>query len=256
MPETPFKILVIDDHVMMHRTLEKVLNSQGFQFIGAFDAVSALSKAVSEAPDLILLDLRLPDMDGKQVVRSLKTDPKTRGIPIVFITATLSKKNDKEEKYVDVDGKQYLAFAKPLYYPKLVSVIRKEVNAFRKNNQTGPSPWLLKGAGRQAMLFSDYGRKVAEAFQEYLKTGDETLIEEFSAKELKAAISRLSPYYDHNKQWYRELERRIEELNVLEQVERRRARTDLQQFKKSWLDKIIFLALGFLIALLLKWLKL
>ena len=102
------------------------------------------------------------------------------------------------------------------------------------------------------MLFSDYGRKVAEAFQEYLKTGDETLIEEFSAKELKAAISRLSPYYDHNKQWYRELERRIEELNVLEQVERRRARTDLQQFKKSWLDKIIFLALGFLIALLLK----
>ena len=123
------KILVVDDHVMMHRTLEKVLKSQNFEFIGAFDAVSAIAKAADEAPDLILLDLRLPDIDGQQVARSLKTDPKTQNIPIIFITATLSKKDDKVDKHVVVDGITYLAFAKPLYYPKLISVIKKTIAA-------------------------------------------------------------------------------------------------------------------------------
>ena len=56
----------------------------------------------------------------------------------------------------------------------------------------------------------DYGIKVSEDFQEYLKTGENHLIEKYSARELKMAISLLSPYYNTNKQWYREIERRIE----------------------------------------------
>jgi len=64
----------------------------------------------------------------------------------------------------------------------------------------------------------EYGMNIAESFKKYLKTGNHTLIEKYSAKELKIAVSRLSPYYDNNKKWYRTLEDRIAELENRPQV--------------------------------------
>ena len=96
------------------------------------------------------------------------------------------------------------------------------------------------------MPYPDHGVRIAEAFQEYLKTGDESLIDDFSAKELKLAVSQLSPYYDHNKKWYRELERHIEKLESHEERERGRQGSFVQVFRQKWLDKTLAFALGFL----------
>jgi len=93
----------------------------------------------------------------------------------------------------------------------------------------------------------DYGLIIAEAFQKYLKTGDKALIERYSAKELKNAISRLSPYYDNNKQWYRSLEQRIEELEHLES----RRRNEFSLSKILTTDRIIAFCLGLMGGLLL-----
>ncbi len=96
------------------------------------------------------------------------------------------------------------------------------------------------------MSSPNYGLKVAEDFQEYLKTGDENLIQQYSVKELKVAISRLSPYYDNNKLWYRTLEQRIEELSSIEQRKKRSHNRWKEVLKEKWLDKIVSFLLGVL----------
>ncbi|MFA5088294.1 MAG: response regulator [Candidatus Omnitrophota bacterium] len=126
------KILVVDDHPITHRLLEKVLKSQGFDLISVFDGISAVFKAKEEHPDLILLDVMLPELGGHEVARRLKADPLTRDIPVVFVTNTLSKKEDKAQKEIIVDGVAYPAFAKPLYYLKLLSMIRKAIKQREK----------------------------------------------------------------------------------------------------------------------------
>ena len=131
------KILVIDDHPMMHRELEKVLKSYGFHFVGAFDAVSGLRMAKDEQPDLILLDIKLSQIDGKQVAKSLKSSSETKDIPIIFMTVTLSKKDDGVNQKIDVDGISYQAFAKPLNYLETIKYIQNVLSINQKEN---PSP--------------------------------------------------------------------------------------------------------------------
>jgi CheY-like chemotaxis protein len=132
--KTRDKILVIDDHPTTHRVLEKMLSVHGFEFIGAFDGAEGLIKATEQPPDLILMDILVPGMDGRELTRRIKQSPRAKNIPIVFITSTLSKREDKMDKFVEVDGVSYPAFAKPLYQPKLLSVIRKAIKASRKKN--------------------------------------------------------------------------------------------------------------------------
>ena len=122
------KILIIDDHPMMHRELEKILTSQGYQFIGAFDVISGLRKAKQERPNLILLDVMLPEMDGLQVVRSIKTDPEIKDIPVIFMSVKFGVKHQQKETTVTVDDVVYPAFGKPLQYAQLLGFIKELIN--------------------------------------------------------------------------------------------------------------------------------
>ena len=119
------KILVIDDDLGMIKVLEKRLQSDGYDVLGALKGTMGITMAQTEAPDLILLDVKIPDMSGGEIARVLKGDPRTKNIPIVFITVTISKKDDKISREFEIDGTLYPAFAKPLYNPKLLSTIRK-----------------------------------------------------------------------------------------------------------------------------------
>jgi len=105
----------------------------GYRVISAVDGSMALRKAKEESPDLILLDLMIPQMNGKQIAISLKDMPETKDIPLIFITATLGVENDKGDEEIDIDGRLCRIFAKPLHNPKLLSVIRKTINR-RENN--------------------------------------------------------------------------------------------------------------------------
>lgn len=81
------KILVVDDEEDLLELLRYDLSREGFSVICASTGEEALEKTGSENPDLILLDLMLPGLDGLQVTRRLKEDPKTRDIPIAMLTA-------------------------------------------------------------------------------------------------------------------------------------------------------------------------
>ncbi len=84
------RILVVDDNPSAALLLEKLLAGEGYQVQTAGDGVAALAQVASAAPELILLDLDLPYLDGYEVCRQLKGDPATRWIPIVIISAQVA----------------------------------------------------------------------------------------------------------------------------------------------------------------------
>ncbi len=88
------RILVVDDIPANVRLLAAKLSAEYFEVLTANDGPSALAVAAAKSPDLILLDVMMPGMDGYEVAQSLKADPKTRHIPVVMVTA-LSDANDR-----------------------------------------------------------------------------------------------------------------------------------------------------------------
>lgn len=87
------KILLVEDEEDMAYALEMQLDNAGFEVIKAVDGKEGLDKARSQNPDLIILDLMLPKLDGYRVCRMLKFDAKYEKIPIIFLTARAQKED-------------------------------------------------------------------------------------------------------------------------------------------------------------------
>ncbi|MFQ5429888.1 MAG: response regulator [Phycisphaerae bacterium] len=88
LPLPPSKVLVVDDNLQNLELLEAYLEElDGVTTISATDGQSCLEKVASERPDLILLDIMMPRMSGFEVCQKLKSDPATKDIPIIVVTA-------------------------------------------------------------------------------------------------------------------------------------------------------------------------
>jgi DNA-binding response OmpR family regulator len=87
------KILVVDDEPDVASLLTLMLKSQGYEVVAASDGQEALEKARAENPDLILLDVMLPRLDGYKVARMLKFDENYSHIPIIMLTAKIQEKD-------------------------------------------------------------------------------------------------------------------------------------------------------------------
>lgn len=99
-------ILVVDDEEDVLNVLEKRLSGAGYSVIKANNGNDAIAVARRERPDLILLDILMPKMDGGEVAAVLRADPLTKDIPVVFLTCLLRK---GEEKYLgEVGGKYFI----------------------------------------------------------------------------------------------------------------------------------------------------
>lgn len=82
-------VLIIEDNPLNMKLFRDLLRAQGYQVLEATDGLAGLELARAESPDLILLDIHLPDVSGLEVAVRLKADPRTRDIPILVITASL-----------------------------------------------------------------------------------------------------------------------------------------------------------------------
>jgi two-component system alkaline phosphatase synthesis response regulator PhoP len=80
------KILVVDDEKGIVSTLKMSLESDNYKVVETYTGDGAIRKVRSEAPDLILLDIMLPDMTGYEICNKLRKDPLTRSIPIIMLT--------------------------------------------------------------------------------------------------------------------------------------------------------------------------
>jgi DNA-binding response OmpR family regulator len=86
MSEEPVKVLLIEDDVRVRELYELVLKMDEYQVVTAETGEDGLVKAVSENPDLIFLDIRLPDMNGLKVLEHLRQEDKTASIPVVILS--------------------------------------------------------------------------------------------------------------------------------------------------------------------------
>ncbi len=89
----PPTILVVDDQPVNVKLLTGILSAEGYSLIEAYNGKEAIEAAKQQRPDLVLLDVMMPDVDGFQVCRSLKEDEKTRFIPVLMVTALQEKEH-------------------------------------------------------------------------------------------------------------------------------------------------------------------
>ena|ERR1700690_3171091 len=108
------RILLVDDENDFIELLQYKLAGQGYDFIVANDGVQALSQARQFKPDLILLDILLPDLDGLSVCEILRRQPATKKIPIIFMSALSS---EVTKRTVAMHAEDF--FTKPLDLPRL-----------------------------------------------------------------------------------------------------------------------------------------
>jgi DNA-binding response OmpR family regulator len=87
-------LLVVDDEPEINRLIARLFETHGYRVLAAGDGVEALERVAADRPDLVILDLNLPKLDGWEVCRRLKGDPATRRIPIIMLTAAHANVDD------------------------------------------------------------------------------------------------------------------------------------------------------------------
>ncbi len=115
-----YKILVIDDHPETLSIIQRVLQQQGYHALGARSGFRGLSLAESESPDLVLVDGMMPEMDGWEVCRRLRANPKLADIPIIMFTAV--DEADKKLAGFDAGADDYLT--KPTEPEELIERVK------------------------------------------------------------------------------------------------------------------------------------
>jgi len=112
-------ILIIEDNDSNLRLARLLLESAAHEVLAATDAEAGLTVARTQHPDLILMDIQLPGMDGLEATRLLKLDEATRSIPVIAVTALAMKGDEERIRAVGCDG--YIA--KPLRYKELLAMV-------------------------------------------------------------------------------------------------------------------------------------
>ena len=113
------KVLVVEDNPANLTLATFLLQSAGHVVLAARDAENGLALARVEQPDLILMDIQLPGMDGLEATAMLKSDPSTRAIPVIALTALAMKGDEQRILAAGCDG--YIA--KPLAYKEFLATI-------------------------------------------------------------------------------------------------------------------------------------
>ena len=117
------RILVIEDNATNMRLATFLLQSAGHSVRAAKDAETGLTLAREEHPDLILMDIQLPGMDGLEATGQLKRDDATRAIPVIALTSLAMKGDEERIRAAGCDG--YIA--KPLAYRDFLTVISAQL---------------------------------------------------------------------------------------------------------------------------------
>ena len=105
----PKKILLVDDESQLLAMMTLRLNAKGYEVIAAADGNEALEKVREQQPDLVVLDVMMPKLDGFHVCRMIKFDEKTQNIPVIILTA----KSQKEDQDIGKDVKADAYLTKP-----------------------------------------------------------------------------------------------------------------------------------------------
>ncbi|MFH1643286.1 MAG: response regulator [Patescibacteria group bacterium] len=102
----PQKILVVEDDKFLRELITQKISNEGFDVVGAVDGEDGIKKIKEEKPDLVLLDLILPGIDGFEVLSQMKADPTVKSIPVIILS-NLGQREDVE-RGIELGAKDYL----------------------------------------------------------------------------------------------------------------------------------------------------
>ena len=117
------RILIVEDNPANMTLAVFLLNSAGHEVLDATDAEAGLKLAREEKPDLILMDIQLPGMDGLAATALLKKDDATRAIPVIALTALAMKGDEERIRAAGCDG--YIA--KPMHYREFLATVAAQL---------------------------------------------------------------------------------------------------------------------------------
>ena len=140
----PPTILVVDDHPASRMTAVAILSVEGYEVLEAESGLAALKAVMQTQPDLILLDVMMPEMDGFEVCRQLKQDEQTRLIPVIFITAL----SDRQARIsgIEAGGDDFLS--KPFDRLELAARVKSLVRQKRLNEDLDHAEQVLFSIAR------------------------------------------------------------------------------------------------------------
>ncbi len=115
------KVLVCDDERHIVRLIQVNLERQGYQVVTAFDGKEGLEKIRAEKPNLVVLDVMMPYMDGFEVLKSIRREPETENLPVIMLTAKAQDKDVFEGYHYGAD--MYLT--KPFNPMELVTFVKR-----------------------------------------------------------------------------------------------------------------------------------
>jgi two-component system, cell cycle response regulator DivK len=129
-------VLIVEDNAANMKLARLLLSNAGHSVLCAVDAETGLTLAREQQPDLILMDIQLPGMDGLAATALLKQDPLTATIPVIALTAMAMKQDKEKSQVAGCDG--YIA--KPLRYAELYAVIDALLLRAGVNDRRRPTP--------------------------------------------------------------------------------------------------------------------
>lgn len=122
------KILVVDDEEELLELVSKTLTNEGFDVTTVTTAEDAMDRARMIVPDLLLIDIILPDMEGPEAVRALLEDPLTKNIPVIFLSGIVTREQEGgASSDVRVGDRTYKALSKPFSSQELMVEVRKTI---------------------------------------------------------------------------------------------------------------------------------
>jgi CheY-like chemotaxis protein len=115
------EVLIVDDDMITQNMLKTTLSNAGYNYLVASSGREALELAAGKLPGVIILDIMMPDMDGGEVAEILKKNPRTKEIPIIFLSSLISKQEEKTGAKKDIVS----FLAKPYNREMLLNEVRR-----------------------------------------------------------------------------------------------------------------------------------
>ena len=119
--DKPLQILIVDDSVSIRKVVSRLVESQGWTPIAAKDGVEAMEKLHKSHPDLIVLDIEMPRMNGYELLGKLRSQPTTSDIPVVMLSSRATKKH--KDKSLALGAKAFLV--KPYHDDDFIELVRQ-----------------------------------------------------------------------------------------------------------------------------------
>jgi DNA-binding response OmpR family regulator len=164
MPDVPIQVLVVDDEPDLLWALQHSLSDEGYQVLTASDGKAALQVAHRHRPDVVVLDVAMPGMDGMEVCRRLRRDPELASVPILFLT--VRSQVDDRVTALDEGGDDYMI--KPFDLRELKSRIRALLRRGRLALRSQP-------AGESATYLLTVGTLTLDLHLRQVRVGDMTM---------------------------------------------------------------------------------